>query len=119
MYGDGDFYNMKGVVEEFLEKLGMRDRVHYDPKAGKNYLHPGRQANICYDEKLIGYLGEVHPVVADNYGIGEPQTAEQQAERQEKKREFGRKLERAEPCQHGKEVFGNTICLGRNVTVGV
>ena len=71
MYGDGDFYNMKGVVEEFLEKLGMRDRVHYDPKAGKNYLHPGRQANICYDEKLIGYLGEVHPVVADNYGIGE------------------------------------------------
>ena len=71
MYGDGDFYNMKGVVEEFLEKLGMRDRVHYDPKAGKNYLHPGRQANICYDEKLIGYLGEVHPVVAENYGIGE------------------------------------------------
>ena len=71
MYGDGDFYNMKGVVEEFFEKLGMRDRVHYDPKAGKNYLHPGRQANIYYDGKLMGYLGEVHPVVADNYGIGE------------------------------------------------
>ena len=71
MYGDGDFYNMKGVVEELFEKLGMRDRVHYDPKAGKNYLHPGRQANIYYDGKLMGYLGEVHPVVADNYGIGE------------------------------------------------
>ena len=71
MYGDGDFYNMKGVVEEFFEKLGMRDRVHYDPKAGKNYLHPGRQANIYYDGRLMGYLGEGHPVVADNYGIVE------------------------------------------------
>ena len=71
MYGDGDFYNMKGVIEELFDKLGMRDRVHYDPKAGKNYLHPGRQANIYYDGKLMGYLGEVHPVVADTYGIGE------------------------------------------------
>ena len=71
MYGKGDFFSMKGVVEEFFEKIGMKDRETYDPNAGKPYLHPGRQANILYDGKVVGYLGELHPEVADIYGIGE------------------------------------------------
>jgi phenylalanyl-tRNA synthetase beta chain len=70
-YGDGDFFTMKGVVEEFLERVGMRTKPSYDPKAGKEFLHPGRQANICYNDTVIGYLGEVHPDVADTYGLGE------------------------------------------------
>ena len=70
MYGDGDFFDMKGVVEEFLDKVGMDKKKDYDPKAGKNFLHPGRQALIRYEGEEIGYLGEVHPQVADNYGIG-------------------------------------------------
>ncbi|MCI8835200.1 MAG: phenylalanine--tRNA ligase subunit beta [Ruminococcus sp.] len=70
MYGEGDFFHMKGVVEEFFEKIGMKEKETYDPKAGRPYLHPGRQANIVYDGKIIGYLGEVHPEVADLYGIG-------------------------------------------------
>ena len=70
MYGDGDFFTMKGVVEEFFERIGMRGREKYDPDAGKTFLHPGRQANILYDGKVVGYLGEVHPEVADVYGIG-------------------------------------------------
>lgn len=71
MYGDGDFFSMKGVVEEFFEKVGLHKKETYDPNAGKNFLHPGRQANIIYDGKVVGYLGEVHPEVADAYGIGE------------------------------------------------
>ena len=71
MYGEGDFFNMKGVIEEFFEKIGMKGREKYDPNAGKSFLHPGRQANIIYDGKVVGYLGEVHPEVADIYGIGE------------------------------------------------
>lgn len=71
MYGEGDFFSMKGVVEEFLEKAGLSKKESYDPKAGKPFLHPGRQANIIYDGTVIGYLGEVHPDVADTYGIGE------------------------------------------------
>ncbi len=70
MYGDGDFFSMKGVVEEFLEKVGLHEKETYEPNAGKNFLHPGRQANIIYDGTVIGYLGEVHPDVADNYNIG-------------------------------------------------
>ena len=70
-YGDGDFFTMKGVVEEFLEKIGMSARREYDPEAGKTFLHPGRQAEILYKDTVIGYLGEVHPDVADTYGLGE------------------------------------------------
>ena len=69
MYGDGDFYTMKGVIEEFLYKVGMRKKPEYDPNAGRPYLHPGRQANVVYDETVIGYLGEVHPTVAANYNM--------------------------------------------------
>ena len=48
----------------------MTKKIGYDPKAGKPYLHPGRQALISYEGEVLGYLGEVHPQVADNYGIG-------------------------------------------------
>ena len=71
MYGEGDFYVMKGVVEEFFSKAGIRGKLSYDPKAGKTFLHPGRQANIIYHGEVMGYLGEIHPQVADNYGIGD------------------------------------------------
>ena len=69
MYGEGDFFTMKGVVEEFFYKVGMTKKAEYDPKSGRPYLHPGRQANIVYDGKVVGYLGEVHPIVAANYNI--------------------------------------------------
>ena len=71
MYGKGDFFDMKGVCEEFFEKIGMNKKVTYDPNSGKPFLHPGRQANMIYEGKVVGYLGEVHPAVADNYSIGE------------------------------------------------
>ena len=70
MYGDGDFYSLKGVVEEFFDCIGMKKRIVYDPKAGKNFLHPGRQAKIVYEGEELGYIGEVHPAVCDNYAIG-------------------------------------------------
>jgi phenylalanyl-tRNA synthetase beta chain len=69
MYGEGDFFTMKGVVEEFFDSIGMRKKVTYDPNAGKNFLHPGRQANIIYEGTTVGYLGEVHPEVCDNYDL--------------------------------------------------
>ena len=71
MYGDGDFFDMKGVVEEFLYKVGMRKNIRYNKESGKSFLHPGRQANIEYAGKVIGYIGEVHPRVLKNYSIGE------------------------------------------------
>lgn len=69
-YGEGDFFTLKGVVEEFFESAGMHKKVEYDPQAGKPFLHPGRQALMQYDGTVVGYLGEVHPDVLDNYNIG-------------------------------------------------
>ncbi len=69
MYGEGDFFTMKGVVEEFFEKAGLTEKITCDPDSGKPFLHPGRQANIRYHGKVLGYLGEIHPQVADNYSI--------------------------------------------------
>ena len=71
MYGDGDFFNMKGTIEEFFEKVGMTKKPEYDPDNKKPFLHPGRQADVIYNGEVIGYLGEVHPEVLDNYNIGE------------------------------------------------
>ena len=71
MYGDGDFFNMKGAVEEFFEKVGMTKKPEYNPDNKKPFLHPGRQADVIYNGEVIGYLGEVHPEVLDNYNIGD------------------------------------------------
>lgn len=71
MYGEGDFYTMKGVVEELFDKLGMHEKAEYDPSDKKSFLHPGRQAGIIYHGNVIGYLGEIHPTVAANYAIKE------------------------------------------------
>lgn len=68
-YGDGDFFTMKGVVEEFFGQVGLNGKIKYDAGAGKTYLHPGRQANIIYQDTVIGYLGEVHPQVCENYDM--------------------------------------------------
>lgn len=70
MYGKGDFFEMKGCVEAIFEKLGIDGIRTYQPEDSRTYLHPGRRADIIMDNETIGYLGEVHPEVADNYNIG-------------------------------------------------
>ena len=71
MYGEGDFFDMKGVAELLLRKLGMTKKPEYSKAVSKSYLHPGRQAQIFYDGVRIGEIGEVHPLVRRNYGIGD------------------------------------------------
>ena len=71
MYGDGDFFTMKGVIEELVYQTGLRKKAQYDPHAELPFLHPGRKAAIVYEGAVIGYLGEVHPTVAANYAIKE------------------------------------------------
>jgi phenylalanyl-tRNA synthetase beta chain len=105
-YGEGDFYDMKGVVEEIIEASGMSGKIFYENDSEHPYpfLHPGRQARILYRGRanksdsakketaknpetqnpmqklvceyakrgliILGYIGEVHPEVAENYEIG-------------------------------------------------
>lgn len=70
MYQAGDFFDLKGVVEELFEKLGLIGESEYIPSTQYCFLHPGRQANIYLKGELVGYMGQVHPQAADNYDIG-------------------------------------------------
>ena len=69
MYGDGaDFFQMKGIVEELLDAVSVYD---YDVEACSDNpsYHPGRCANLVKDGRVFGVMGEIHPVVTENYGM--------------------------------------------------
>ena len=68
MYGDGDFFDLKGVVEELLEKLGIAG-AECEPCNDIPYLHPGRQAKVVKGKLDLGFIGQVHPEVGDNYNL--------------------------------------------------
>ena len=69
MYGDGDFFDLKGVLEELTDKLGLKGQCTYVPTTEYPFLHPGRQAKIVKGDELIGVIGQVHPEVCDNYNF--------------------------------------------------
>lgn len=69
MYGEGDFFTLKGVVEELLDKLNFGSEVEYVPTKDYPFLHPGRQAEIRKGKLLIGYIGQVHPEAVENYDM--------------------------------------------------
>lgn len=69
MYGDGDFFDLKGVLEELTDKLGLKGQCTYVPTTEYPFLHPGRQAKIVKGDELIGVIGQVHPEVCDNYSF--------------------------------------------------
>lgn len=70
LYGaDADFFTLKGITEELLRKCGVKG---YDVAAVKDdpTFHPGRTAEFTVNGERIAILGEIHPQVAENYGIG-------------------------------------------------
>lgn len=69
MYGGGDFFTLKGVIEELCDKTGLKDQCTYVPTTEHPFLHPGRQANITKGKLNVGWIGQIHPEVGDNYGI--------------------------------------------------
>ena len=70
MYGKTDFYDLKGIVEHTMSSLGMTDIVEYTPKKDIPWMHSGRTAQVEVKGDVLGYLGEIHPLVAEKYEIG-------------------------------------------------
>lgn len=65
-----DFYDLKGVVESLLRGLSIETRsVTYKP-TDHNSFHPGRVAEVLIGKTSLGYIGEVHPLVREAYGLG-------------------------------------------------
>ena len=69
MYGKADFFDLKGVVEEILSKLGFGKECDYVPTKDYPFLHPGRQADIMKGKLRVGYIGQLHPEAALNYDM--------------------------------------------------
>ncbi|MDV4150641.1 phenylalanine--tRNA ligase subunit beta [Clostridium sp. AL.422] len=68
MYGNCDYLDLKGVVENALEKLGL-SKVKFIRESDNPSYHPGKTAALMIGNKKVGVLGEVHPDVSENYGV--------------------------------------------------
>ncbi|HHT50592.1 MAG TPA: phenylalanine--tRNA ligase subunit beta [Eubacteriaceae bacterium] len=67
LYGNVDFFDIKGIVENILNELGI-SKYEFQ-RLNSLSFHPGRSAQVLYEGKILGVLGEIHPNVAENYGI--------------------------------------------------
>lgn len=63
-----DFFAAKGYLEVVFARLGLDEKVTYK-KSKLEGMHPGRFAEVYLGEKRIGFIGEVHPQVADKLGL--------------------------------------------------
>lgn len=69
-YLAGDFFVVKGILEALFNRLGLNE-VSYRESAPHGY-HPGRTAVILVDEEPIGFIGELHPTLAEKYDLEHP-----------------------------------------------
>ncbi len=70
MYGKIDYYDLKGIMEELFDGAGIASKIEYHKKTDLPWMHPGRCAAVTINGQYMGYLGELHPQVADHYDIG-------------------------------------------------
>ena len=68
MYGDCDFFTVKGICENILKLAGIQGVKITSDDTNPSY-HPGRCARIYADNELFGVLGQIHPAIAQNYDV--------------------------------------------------
>ncbi|MBB6218249.1 phenylalanyl-tRNA synthetase beta chain [Anaerosolibacter carboniphilus] len=69
MYGkDVDFFTMKGTIESVFSNLGIQN-IEFIPEKNHPTFHPGRCANLLWENHILGVFGEIHPDVAENYDL--------------------------------------------------
>lgn len=66
LYGNTDFYFLKGIVEQLFDRMNIKD-ADFSPEKNHPAFHPGRCAKVSIGSTVIGYMGEIHPEVADNF----------------------------------------------------
>jgi len=71
MYGDCDYLDLKGAVENIVEGLGIKN-AKYERESENVSFHPGKTAKLVLGRTVVGTLGEVHLVVCENYGLDVP-----------------------------------------------
>ena len=68
LYGEADYFDLKGVVENLCDALGLKSAVYKRAEANPFY-HPGKSAEVFVGRERIAILGEVHPDLTEEYGI--------------------------------------------------
>jgi len=67
--GSIDFFDLKGVIEALIKDMRIDGAVSYRPTEHSSF-HPGRAAELVIDKRVVGVLGEVHPLVRQAFGLG-------------------------------------------------
>lgn len=70
MYGNCDYLDLKGAVENLLDTLGI-ENFKFVRESDNPSFHPGKTAALYIKKDKVGVLGEIHPDVRENYGIDE------------------------------------------------
>ena len=67
-----DFYHMKGLIDGLMEVLGIEQSRYKFERLTEHLdeLHPGKSAGLYFQNKLIGVLGELHPLKVNEYDLG-------------------------------------------------
>lgn len=70
MYGKVDYLDLKGVVENVLDALGIKSAA-FKRESENTTFHPGKTSNLYIKRELVGVVGEIHPTVSENYEVEE------------------------------------------------
>jgi phenylalanyl-tRNA synthetase beta chain len=68
--GQLDYFDLKGVVDAFLTRLSLEERVNWARGAHPSF-HPGRCAEVSVEGAVLGAMGEIHPLVREAFGLPE------------------------------------------------
>ncbi|KOY73032.1 phenylalanyl-tRNA synthetase subunit beta [Apilactobacillus kunkeei DSM 12361 = ATCC 700308] len=66
-----DFFLIKGIVNEYLETIGLNGEISYVANESYPEMHPGRTADIFVHGHYVGFVGQVHPKIAKQFKINE------------------------------------------------
>ncbi len=66
-----DFFQIKGIVNEYLETIGLNGEISYVANESYPEMHPGRTADIFVHGHYVGFVGQVHPKIAKQFKINE------------------------------------------------
>jgi phenylalanyl-tRNA synthetase beta chain len=66
MYGNTDFYDIKGIVEQLVLRMNIQN-AEFIAEKNNPVFHPGKTAKVVIGDETAGYVGEIHPDVADNF----------------------------------------------------
>lgn len=68
LWGEGDFFDLKGAIEAIAEAFGL-NLTFVRPETPKPFLHTGISADVKLGEKTVGWIGELHPLIANELAL--------------------------------------------------